>query len=127
MVFGGVADERLRLNEDTLWSGAPREWNNPDARRHLAEVRRLVLDDGDYVGADRVCRQMQGPYNESYLALGDLHIETGRADAIDDYRRELDLDLGVSRVSYRAAGASHVSGSVRLGAGPGHRGAMDHD
>ncbi|MGA2114083.1 MAG: glycoside hydrolase N-terminal domain-containing protein [Bryobacteraceae bacterium] len=108
MVFGGVEDERLGLNEDTFWSGAPREWNNPDARQHLAEVRRLVLDEADYVGADGVCRQMQGPYNQSYLALADLHIETGRMGGIDDYRRDLDLDLGVSRVSYRTAGASHA-------------------
>ncbi len=50
MVFGGVESERLQLNEDTLWSGAPREWNNPEAKQHLAEVRRLVLEQEDYVG-----------------------------------------------------------------------------
>src|SRR5438270_6758608 len=48
MIFGGVESERLQLNEDTLWSGAPRDWNNPDAKNHLAEVRRLVLKDKDY-------------------------------------------------------------------------------
>src|SRR5580658_9028455 len=56
MVFGGVKEERLQLNEDTLWSGAPRDWNNPDALTHLAEVRRLVFEKQDYVGADRVCK-----------------------------------------------------------------------
>ena len=61
MVFGGVREERLQLNEDTLWSGAPRQWNNPEALQHLAEVRRLVLEEKDYVAADKVCRQMQGP------------------------------------------------------------------
>ena len=75
MVFGGVESERLQLNEDTLWSGAPRDWNNPGAKAHLAEVRRLVLEQGDYAGADRECRQMQGPYGESYLPLANLHIE----------------------------------------------------
>ncbi len=45
MVFGGVNHERLQLNDDTLWSGAPRDWNNPGAREHLAEVRRLVLEE----------------------------------------------------------------------------------
>ena len=43
MIFGGVPAERIQLNEDTLWSGSPRDWNNPQARTHLAEVRRLVL------------------------------------------------------------------------------------
>jgi len=32
MIFGGVASERIALNEDTLWSGAPRHWNNPGAK-----------------------------------------------------------------------------------------------
>src|SRR5208282_3655145 len=75
MVFGGVAAERLQLNEDTLWSGAPRPWNNPEAKQHLEEVRSLVLDRQDYAGGDRLCRQMQGPYNQSYQPLGDLHLE----------------------------------------------------
>lgn len=29
MVFGGIEKERVALNEDTLWSGYPRDWNNP--------------------------------------------------------------------------------------------------
>ena len=61
MVFGGVVSERLSLNEDTLWSGFPREWNNAEAMSHLNEVRRLVLEDENYVEADKVCRKMQGP------------------------------------------------------------------
>jgi alpha-L-fucosidase 2 len=39
MIFGGVAWERIALNEDTLWSGAPRDWNNPAAKDHLRNVR----------------------------------------------------------------------------------------
>src|SRR5271165_616961 len=34
MVFGGILSERLQLNEDTLWSGAPREWNNGEAKQY---------------------------------------------------------------------------------------------
>src|SRR5580698_575722 len=68
MVFGGINEERLQLNEDTLWSGAgPRDWNNPEARKHLPEVRRLVLEAKDYVAADNECKKMQGPFNQSYL------------------------------------------------------------
>ena len=43
MVFGGVAVERLQLNDDTLWSGGPRDLDNPRARAVLPEVRRLIL------------------------------------------------------------------------------------
>jgi len=101
MVFGGVGSERLQLNEDTLWSGAPRSWNNPEAKQHLEEVRKLVLESQDYPAADRVCRLMQGPYNESYQPLADLHLEWDSSGEIAGYRRELDLDTAIVRVSFR--------------------------
>jgi alpha-L-fucosidase 2 len=103
MVFGGVQAERLQLNEDTLWSGAPREWNNPEAKSHLAEVRRLVLEQEDYVAADALCKRMQGPYNESYLTMGNLAVRMEHPPDVDSYRRELDLDTGIARVAYQAA------------------------
>ena len=83
MVFGGVERERLQLNEDTLWTGGPRDWNNPNAPKALAEVRRLVAE-GKYVEADRAARGMQGPYTQSYAPLGNLvltfeHGEQSRA------------------------------------------------
>ena len=108
MVFGGVPDERLQLNEDSLWSGAPRPWNNPDAKQHLPEVRRLVLEQADYVGADRVCRQMQGIFNQSYLVLGNLHIRINHPAVVEQYRRELDLDTALSRVTYRIGEAAYL-------------------
>ena len=40
MVFGGVFAERVQLNEDTLWSGGPKDGNNPAAAGYLPEVRR---------------------------------------------------------------------------------------
>src|SRR5689334_23455828 len=74
MVFGGIERERLQLNEDTLWSGGPRDWNNPNAPAALAEVRRLIAEE-NYVEADRGARGMQGPYTQSFLPLGDLVLE----------------------------------------------------
>ena len=108
MVFGGVDAERLQLNEDTLWSGAPREWNNPNAKTHLPEMRQLVLEREDYVAADRVCHQMQGPYNESYLVMANLHLRMEHGGDVSDYRRELDLDTAISRVAYRVGDAAYI-------------------
>jgi alpha-L-fucosidase 2 len=108
MVFGGAPAERIQLNEDTLWAGSPRPWNNPEAKQHLPEVRRLVLDEQDYAAADRACQKMQGPYNESYLPMADLHIRMDHGAEVSAYRRELDLDTGLSRVSYRVASAEYV-------------------
>ena len=108
MVFGGVVSERLQLNEDTLWSGAPREWNNPEAKQYLPEVRRLVLEKEDYVAADEMCRKLQGPYNESYLVMANLHLDFEHTGQAEEYRRELDLDTALGRVSYRIGSAEYV-------------------
>src|ERR1700761_4853724 len=43
MIFGNVARERIELNEDSLWSGGPRDRINPDALEQLPEIRRLLF------------------------------------------------------------------------------------
>ena len=44
MVFGGVAEERIQLNDDTLWAGHPSDRVNPNALASLPEVRRLIFE-----------------------------------------------------------------------------------
>ena len=106
MVFGGVEAEVLALNEDTLWSGPPlRDWNNPEARQYLPEVRRLLLDQHDYVDANELTKKIQGPYNESYQPLGNLRLRFGGGGASTDYRRELRLDTAVVTIGWEADGA----------------------
>jgi alpha-L-fucosidase 2 len=111
MVFGGVSEERVQLNEDTLWSGEPYDTNNPDALQHLPEIRRLILQERRYAEADRVAQKMQGPYTESYQPLGNLRLRFEHRDAALDYRRELDLDAAIARVRYQSDGA-HYSREV---------------
>ena len=43
MVFGGTGEERLALNEDTIWAGERRDRTNPEALKSLPEVRRLLF------------------------------------------------------------------------------------
>ena len=44
MVFGGIRDERIILNEGTLWSGSPQDADRPDAASYLPEIRRLLIE-----------------------------------------------------------------------------------
>jgi alpha-L-fucosidase 2 len=44
MVFGGTAEERLALNEDTVWSGSPHHNNRAEARAAFPEIRRLLAE-----------------------------------------------------------------------------------
>jgi alpha-L-fucosidase 2 len=104
MIFGGVNSERIALNEDTLWSGAPRDWNNPGAKAHLTIVREMVIDKEDYHGADQECRKMQGPFNQAFEPLGDLLIDFDHGDSPTAYRRSLDLDSAICAVKYTEGG-----------------------
>jgi len=107
MVFGGVESERLALNEDTLWSGFPRDCTNPDALKHLPAVRKLVLQDRDYQGADKECLKMQGPWNENYEPVGDLLLDLEHGATATAYRRTLDLDSALATVSYRVGDVAY--------------------
>ncbi|WP_141502796.1 glycoside hydrolase family 95 protein [Paenibacillus luteus] len=100
MIFGGVEKERIALNEDTLWSGYPKDWNNPGAKEALPRVRKLIKE-GRYAEADQETKQMMGPYTQSYLPFGDLHLSFEHGNKYEDYRRELDLANGLSSVEYR--------------------------
>ncbi len=108
MVFGGVTTERLALNDDTLASGGPREWNNPGAKAHLPIVRKLVLVDKNYVAADDECRKMEGPWNQAYEPLGDLLIDMAGVENATSYVRSLDLDTAVAQVEFSAGGVRYL-------------------
>ena len=103
MVFGNVNAERIQLNENSLWMGGPRDTNNPDALKHLAEVRRLLFA-GLPVEAYAVAEKysMGRPFRlESYQSLGDLRLTFEHEGTPADYRYELDIDSAIARVSYR--------------------------
>jgi alpha-L-fucosidase 2 len=103
MVFGNVNAERIQLNENSLWMGEPRDTNNPDALKHLAEVRRLLFA-GLPVEAYAVAEKysMGRPFRlESYQSLGDLRLTFEHDGTPAEYRLELDIDSAVARLTYR--------------------------
>ena len=100
MVFGGVPIERLQLNDDTLWSGSRKAWNNPQAHQMLPEVRRL-LQEKNYLEANRLSKAMLGPYTQSYLPLGSLTLFFQHDANAQEYQHTLDLSTAISRVHYR--------------------------
>ncbi|HEX2861992.1 MAG TPA: glycoside hydrolase family 95 protein [Lacunisphaera sp.] len=115
MLFGGVAEERIVLNESGMWSGSPQEADRTDAAEALPEIRRLLLA-GKNAEAEKLVnerftcagpgsgrgRGANRPYG-SYQLLGDLRIKFVHAGAdqpFTEYRRELDLAQAVARLSY---------------------------
>jgi len=106
MVFGRTSDERLQLNEDTLWDGHPRDTTNPQAMEALPEVRRLLFEGKNAEATKLAGQKMMGrPMGvESYQSLGDLHISSPATGTTTDYRRSLDLDTGIAATTWTADG-----------------------
>ncbi|HEY0472943.1 MAG TPA: glycoside hydrolase family 95 protein [Kribbella sp.] len=105
-VFGRVGTERVALNLDDLWSGdGPRKLEVQDGPEVLADVRRLLLEEGDQLAATERTRALQGPLVESFQPLGDLLIT--EAEGAEDYRRSLDLRTGIVAVDYTRGGVRY--------------------
>lgn len=110
MVYGGVDEELLQLNEETLWSGRPVDLNpNPEAVTYLDDVRSALFA-GDWKRGQDLCRKMQGNYTESYLPMADLKVDFRYASAapVSAYRRELDVAEAVSRTVFERDGVTYT-------------------
>ncbi|BBO34691.1 hypothetical protein PLANPX_4303 [Lacipirellula parvula] len=106
MIFGGVAEERLQLNEDTLWTGGPHCYDHPGAAEALPELRRLLFA-GRQREAEALAmeRFMSIPLRQrAYQPLGDLKLTFPVHGKAVNYRRQLDLDAAIATTEYEADG-----------------------
>jgi len=102
MIFGRVGQERLQLNESTLWAGSPYTPDNPDALAALPQVRKLLAE-GRYEDATELARaqMMAKPLRQMpYGTLGDLLLTFQNAAAPADYVRELDLANAIATTRF---------------------------
>jgi alpha-L-fucosidase 2 len=102
MVFGGVARERLQLNEDTMYAGGPYDPSSADALAALPQVRALIAA-GRYAEAQELAnaKMMARPLRmPSYQTIGDLVLAGGPSSYTTEYRRSLDLDSAIAEVRY---------------------------
>jgi alpha-L-fucosidase 2 len=108
MVFGTVDQERLQLNEDTVWAGGPHDASNPRGAGALAEIRRLVFANQWTQAQDLINQNMLGnPVGQlAYQPVGNLRITFGSATA-SEYRRQLDLATATATVTYLANGVRY--------------------
>jgi alpha-L-fucosidase 2 len=104
MVFGGVQQERIAMNESSFWSGRPHDYDDPNAGKYFPVIRDLVLA-GKFQEAEKMANEhFYGipSAQQAYQPLGDLLLSFDGVDAAEDYRRELDMETGVTKVRYRA-------------------------
>jgi alpha-L-fucosidase 2 len=109
------ADEHLQLNESSLWQGDRASRLNPAAHDAVPQIRKLLLEsqglDGAKISAAEKLAQdgMIGiPAGmPGYSTLGDLYLRSSSKGTIGDYRRQLDLETGVARVTYTVDGVRY--------------------
>ncbi len=106
MVFGRVENERIQLNEESLWAGKQIDVNNPGAANHLKEIQQLLLN-GENKRANDLSTQyllQTPPRFRSYQTLGDLFLDFGEQGGIKNYNYQLDLKTGIVTTGYEING-----------------------
>lgn len=110
MPDGGVAAERIVLNDITLWSGTKQDTDNPDALKYLDDIRQMLQNGRNYEAQqlmyDRfVCKGGGSAVAEygSYQLLGNLDLRYDvDTTAVSEYERGLKLDEAIAYTRFRA-------------------------
>ena len=107
MVYGGVTKDTIRTNDDTFWSGEPRDLQRPGAYKCLPEIRKLLLGEKNLEAQELIDKHMLGPWNQNYMPLADILLEWPGDGNVSGYRRELDLNRGVVTITYTQNGVNY--------------------
>ena len=103
IVYGGTEQDKISLNDITLWTGEPCNMKiySPDAHKSIPAIRE-ALRDGDYPKADQLQHDVQGHFSQNYQPLGQLTIDyLDTETAATGYRRWLDIGNATAHTAYQ--------------------------
>jgi len=102
MIYGDPQNDRINLNDDTLWSGYPRDDRFPKKGYEALEAAKKHLLNKEYVRARGELKEGFTCYaSETFLPLGDIKITAKNAGhKVRNYKRCLDLKHAVVTVTY---------------------------
>ncbi|HSC54046.1 MAG TPA: glycoside hydrolase family 95 protein [Phnomibacter sp.] len=113
MVFGGVANERLQLNEETIWAGEPGNNILPNVSEPIKQIRALLFA-GKYKEAQDLSNNTfprgapaNSNYGAPYQTAGSLLLKFNDSTGIKNYKRELDISNALATVSYEINGVHY--------------------
>ena len=111
MVFGGVEQETLQLNEETFWAGGPHNNLNPKGRYALDNIRQLVFNDKFAEAQKMIDENFNTPQNGMrFLPFGNVilnfNYKPGASlplvgDGGKLYYRDLNIENATSTVRYK--------------------------
>jgi alpha-L-fucosidase 2 len=118
MFFGGIDQERIQFNEESLWTGKPAMLAPDNNPARWNEVHNL-LRQGDFAAANKLGLALRatlygtpayGQYQQAFganQAFGDLLLEMKHpAGTATAYRRQLDIATAVGEVRYTVGGVN---------------------
>ena len=111
MIFGGVANEQIQFNEDTIWTGQPHYYSNPNATpAHLASIRSNVFARNDgAIWSEASQYLMSVPLRQAqYQPAGVLNLNFAPHSGTANYRRTLDLNTATAGVQYDYNGVTYL-------------------
>ena len=109
MIFGNVQNERIQLNESTIWGGGPNNTIDSGAKPYITRVRSLLAGK-QYTEAQALANSKLGPKGNSgmpYQLAGDLYISLPGTDSVSDYYRDLDIGNATAVVRYTMNGVHY--------------------
>lgn len=107
MIYGGIYEEEIQLNEETFWSGGPHNNNSETSLQYLPKVRQLIFDGKEKEAEEIVNREfIKGPHGMKYLTLGSLKIISDSIGDASQFMRDLNLKNATAEVSYAINGVN---------------------
>ncbi|MFY0626803.1 MAG: glycoside hydrolase family 95 protein [Reichenbachiella sp.] len=109
MVYGGIAEETIQFNEETLWTGQPHDYAHPGAHEVLDELRQLLWEgkqqEAHKLGNERFMSQPFGQF--SYQPFGKVWLKFPGHDNATNFKRELNLENALTTVRYEVDGVDY--------------------
>jgi alpha-L-fucosidase 2 len=109
MVFGTTAQEKIQLNEETVWAGQPNKNINPNALEALPEIRKLMFAGKFKEAQNLVDAKVMPKTNQgmSYQPVGDLNISFPGHEKVENYYRDLDISSAIATTKYSIDGVEY--------------------
>ena len=109
MIFGNPANEKIQLNENTVWGGQPNRNDNPNSKNALPVVRQLIFD-GKYKEAQDLVNQKfisKTSNGMPYQTVGDLNLSFPGHEKYSNFYRELNIEKAVATTRYDVGGVTY--------------------
>lgn len=106
MIYGGVSEERIALNEETIWAGGEKDTAAPKFREVINKVREKFLANEPYEASQLLIGHFDSSFCtriKSYQTAGELYIKLD-TECGEDYTRTIDLEQGIAEINYTENG-----------------------